>query len=52
MGKKDQFLRNCVFAVSNLSLYTENWDCMLDTFYRDASKFWIFIWAINRIKID
>ena len=31
-----------IFAVSNLNLYTKNWDCMIDTFYRDKSKSWIF----------
>ena len=36
-----------VFAVSNLSLSTENWDLMLDTFYRDIWKSltFVFIYA-------
>ena len=32
-----------VFAVSSLSLCTKNCDYMLDTFYRDISKSWIFV---------
>ena len=32
-----------VFVVSKLGLYTENCDRMLDTFDRDASKSWIFV---------
>ena len=37
----------CVFAINNLSLYIKNCDRILDT-----SKFWIFVWAIYRLKND
>ena len=37
--KIDQFEQiGYVLAVTNLSLYKKNCDCMLDTFYRDTTK--------------
>ena len=44
--KIDQFSRNLeffFFSVSNISLHTKNWNLLLDTFYRDASKSWTFV---------
>ena len=32
-----------VSAVNNLSLYEKNCDWILDYFYRDGSKSWIFV---------
>ena len=41
-----------VFAMNNVSLYIKNHDRILDYFYRDASKRWIFIWIIKSVKTD
>ena len=53
--KIDQFSRNSdiFFAVSSLSLFTKNWDCMLDTFdwHTWKSRLFVFIYVPLSINL-